>query len=193
MAGCETVRGRLIVLMPADTGPRLSEPAIVRLENVDSQRQTVRAWGGGAKQRPVRYGPRTAQLLADHLCQSAPEETLSGLEPRRISMMMRRLEEHTGINGNAHDLRRTFATESVRNRLNLFYVQGLIGHNTLTMTRFYAEQVYSEYAIKAYKPVVTSSNQVDAEGFGRYFWRDWRLGIVWPRLKYSRRTLNLQG
>ena len=50
---------------------------------------------------------------------------------------------------------RTFATESVRNGLNVFYVQSLLGHSSLTMTRIYAEQVSSEDAIKAYKPIVT--------------------------------------
>ncbi len=39
--------------------------------------------------------------------------------------------------------------------MNLFYVQSLLGHSTLTMTRLYAEQVNSEDAIKAYKPIVT--------------------------------------
>jgi len=39
--------------------------------------------------------------------------------------------------------------------MNLFYVQSLLGHSTLTMTRVYAEQVGSEDAIKAYKPIVT--------------------------------------
>jgi integrase len=38
--------------------------------------------------------------------------------------------------------------------MNLFYVQSLLGHSSLTMTRVYAEQVNSEDAIKAYKPIV---------------------------------------
>jgi site-specific recombinase XerD len=43
--------------------------------------------------------------------------------------------------------RRTFATESVRNGLNVFSVQSLLGHSSLTVS--------SEDAIKAYKPIVT--------------------------------------
>ena len=72
-----------------------------------------------------------------------------------ISEMLERLERRTGIKCNAHAFRRTFATESVRNGVNLFYIQSLLGHSTLTMTRIYAEQVNSEDAIKAYKPIVT--------------------------------------
>ena len=61
-----------------------------------------------------------------------------------------------GIKCNAHSFRRTFATESVRNGMNLFHVQSLLGHSSLTMTRIYAEQVNSEDAIEAYKAVVRS-------------------------------------
>ena len=69
--------------------------------------------------------------------------------------MLKRLGEKTGIKCNAHAFRRTFACESVRNGVNLFHVQSLLGHESLTMTRIYAEQVGSEDAIKAYKPIVT--------------------------------------
>ncbi len=61
------------------------------------------------------------------------------------------LEAVTGIKCNAHSFRPTFATESVRNGMNLFHVQSLLGHSSLTMTRIYAEQVSSEDAIVAYK------------------------------------------
>lgn len=69
--------------------------------------------------------------------------------------MLHRLGQRAGIKCHAHALRRTFATQSVRNDINLFYIQSLLGHSTLTMTRIYAEQVNSEDAIKAYKPIVT--------------------------------------
>jgi len=83
-----------------------------------------------------------------------PEGALLGLSPNGIALVLKRLEHRTGIKCNAHSFRRTFACESVRNGLNLFYIQSLLGHSTLTMTRIYAEQVGSEDAIKAYKAVV---------------------------------------
>ena len=73
--------------------------------------------------------------------------------------MLYRLQIQTGIKCNAHAFRRTFATESVRNGLNVFYVQSLLGHSSLTMTRIYAEQVSSEDAIKAYIPIVTGGRE----------------------------------
>ncbi len=41
-----------------------------------------------------------------------------------------------------------------REEMNVFHVQSLLGHSSLTMTRIYAEQVNSEDAVKAYKAVV---------------------------------------
>ena len=38
--------------------------------------------------------------------------------------------------------------------MNVFPVQSLLGHSSLTKTRIYAEQVNSEHAIRAYKDVV---------------------------------------
>ena len=101
----------------------------------------------------VRYGPRTAELLDRHPA-TLGNDHLIGIEYFGVSAMLRRLWHRTGIKCNPHAFRRTFATECVRNGLNLFYVQSLLGHSTLEMTRIYAEQVDSEDAIKAYKPII---------------------------------------
>ena len=105
-------------------------------------------WGKGAKQRIVCYGTATATYMAEYL----DEMELKGHQaiiPNvwAITNLLKELEERTGIKCNAHSFRRTFATESVRNGMNLFHVQSLLGHSSLTMTRIYAEQVDSEDAI----------------------------------------------
>ena len=155
LAACDAVRDKLIVLMLADTGLRLSELASIDLDGIDFQKQIIRVWGKGAKQRIVGYGPQTATLLAEYLNSTSVTNVLFNLKGRGIQFMLWRLEKRTSIKCNAHAFRRTFATESVSNGLNIFYVQSLLGHSSLTMTRIYAEQVNSEDAIKAYKPIVT--------------------------------------
>ena len=42
---CETVRDKLIILMLADTGLRLSELAGIRPDDVDSESHTLTVWG----------------------------------------------------------------------------------------------------------------------------------------------------
>jgi integrase len=150
---CSSVQDKLIVSILADTGLRISELVSVARGDIDATNGTIRVWGKGAKQRVVRYGPRTAEFLATWIAQSfGPlliKRTYSSIES-----MLRRLRLSTGTTCNPHAFRRTFACESVRNGLNLFYVQSLLGHSTLQMTRLYAEQVNSEDAIKHYKPIV---------------------------------------
>ena len=81
-------------------------------------------------------------------------ESLIGLTMWGIRHVLLNLEKVTGIKCNAHAFRRTFACESVRNGMNLFYIQSLLGHSTLSMTRIYAEQVNCVDAVKAYKDIV---------------------------------------
>ena len=150
-------REKLIVSLLADTGLRRAELCSVNWEDVDQERDIIRVWGKGAKQRLVRFGPQTRQLLQHWRTECAGQVGgfLLGMKPTGMQDVLKRLGDRTGIKCNAHAFRRTFACESVRNGLNVFYVQSLLGHSSLTMTRIYAEQVSSEDAIKAYKPIVT--------------------------------------
>ena len=155
LAASEGVRDKLIVSILADTGLRRAELCSVRWADVDQERDTIRVWGKGAKQRFVRYGPQTRRLVElRHQESDRSDGSLLGMKPTGLQDMLKRLETKTGIKCNAHAFRRTSATESVRNGLNVFYVQSLLGHSSLTMTRIYAEQVSSEDAIKAYKPII---------------------------------------
>ena len=155
LAACEGTRDRLVISLLADTGLRRSELAQVKLSDIDLDSSIIRVWGKGAKERVVRYGPSTAALLNRHLQEQSTPDTLLGLNANGIATMLRRLGASTGIKCNPHSLRRTFATESIRNGMNVFHVQSLLGHSSLTMTRIYAEQVNSEDAVKAYKPIVS--------------------------------------
>jgi len=131
------------------------ELANIKLSDINLGDRIITVWGKGAKQRFVCYGTTTATYMAEYL----DEMELKGHQaiiPNvwAITNLLKELGDKIGIKCNAHSFRRTFATESVRNDMNLFHVQSLLGHSSLTMTRIYAEQVNSEDAIKAYKAVV---------------------------------------
>ena len=154
LAACECDRDRLIVSLLADTGIRRSELASIRLTDVDVPSGTIRVWGKGAKERKVAFGNRTGAMLAKHL-ELWADARLLGMSAWGVGKVLERLSRATGIRCNAHSFRRTFATESIRNGMNVFHVQSLLGHSSLTMTRIYAEQVNSEDAVKAYRPILT--------------------------------------
>ena len=153
LSAAESASDKLIISLLADTGVRRAELAAIRERDIDLEARTIKIHGKGAKERLVAYGPQTASLLADYLPE-VKDERLLPLGVWGIRSMLKRLESKTGIKCNPHTFRRTFACESIRNGLNVFYVQSLLGHSTLAMTRIYAEQVNSEDTIKAYKPIV---------------------------------------
>ena len=151
---CMTQRDKLIVSLLADTGLRLSELANIERKDIDIQTRTIVVWGKGARQRRVAYGEISGKLLQEYLSDSANNKKLFELLSRGIAQILVRLGEETGIICNAHIFRRTFATHLIRNGINVFHVQSLLGHSSLTMTRIYSEQVDSEDAIKAYMAIV---------------------------------------
>jgi len=154
LAACENLRDHLLVSLLADTGLRISELASVSVRGIELGERSITVWGKGARQRKVCFGEFTQELLHQYLDAYKPEDGLLGLGPSGVAKVLTGLEAITDIRCNAHSFRRTFATESVRNGMNLFHVQSLLGHSSLTMTRIYAEQVNSEDAYKAYKAVV---------------------------------------
>jgi site-specific recombinase XerD len=154
LSACENLRDKLVVSLLADTGLRLSELVSLRVGDIKLEESSIAVWGKGAKQRKVCCGPFTQVFLEKYLDEYSPTDALLGLIPREIARLLAGLEAITGTKCNAHSFPRIFATESVRNGMNLFHVQSLLGHSSLTMTGIYAEQVNSEDAIKAYKPVV---------------------------------------
>ena len=100
-------------------------------------------WGKGARQRRVAYGEISGRILRDYLTGESRGEKLFDLLPRGVSEILRRLGNETGIKCNAHMFRRTFATHAIRNEMNVFHVQSLLGHSSLTMTRIYACLLYT--------------------------------------------------
>jgi len=155
MTACNSSQDRLIVSLLADTGLRRKELANITLSDINLDDRIITVWGKGAKQRVVCYGTVSARYMSEYLDETEPKGQQT-IIPNVwvITNLLEELGEKTGIKCNAHSFRRTFATESVRNGMNLFHVQSLLGHSSLTMTRIYAEQVNSEDAIKAYKPIV---------------------------------------
>ena len=148
------LRDKLILALLADTGLRLSELANINESDIDLPNRTIVVWGKGARQRKVAYGEISGGILQDYLFRRDTGEKVFDILPRGISEILRRLEQETGIKCNAHMFRRTFATHAIRNEMNVFHVQSLLGHSSLTMTPIYSEQVDSEDAVRAYRPVI---------------------------------------
>jgi len=153
-------RNRAIILMFLDTGLRLTELASIQIADIDLDQETIRVMGKGSRERIVRIGKQTQKALlryllmrTDHYPSLWVGERAKALDAHAIQSMLRRLGKRAGLSEvrcSPHTFRHTFATMAIRNGANLFYVQSLLGHSTLTMTRRYAKTVDSEAAVKAH-------------------------------------------
>ena len=74
--------------------------------------------------------------------------------------MIRRISEKSGIPFSAHDLRRTFATLSLKAGMNVLHLQSLLGHSSLEMTRGYVQMVKDDLneVHRAHGPIDTFLN-----------------------------------
>ena len=79
-----------------------------------------------------------------------PNDSVFNLTGYGVRMTLRRIGDRMGIRLTAHMLRRTFATYSLRSGMNVFHLQGLLGHSTLEMVRRYA-QIIEEDLIEAHR------------------------------------------
>ena len=166
MVGCCTdyrvgMRDKAIILLIYDSGLRRSEVSSIRLEDLDLKKGSIKVMGKGSKERLVGMGEAAKGALMQYLLKREDTQPWvfvtyykgrpSKITPCSITCMVKRTMQRAGITGvkmGPHTLRHSFATASIQNGANLFYVQALLGHSDLDMTRRYAAMVNSEEAVK---------------------------------------------
>jgi integrase/recombinase XerD len=132
---CPDKRVRLLVMLGAYAGLRVSEMARLHTDDIDLDRMvlTVRQ-GKGSKDRCVPVAPELAPILAE-----LPVGPVVGVSVGYISGLLRQWFRHCDIDRRPHDLRATFATaaaEATDGRLEV--VAELLGHTNISTTRRYA-------------------------------------------------------
>jgi len=155
------IRDKAIILLLYDAGLRRSELCSIKVEDVSLKTGSIKVMGKGARERYVAIGKMAKDALVDYLCvrkDKLPYLFVSRhvanprqLSPNAVTCIVKNFMDRAGIVGvkkGAHTLRHSFATAAIRNGANLFYVQSLLGHSTLTMTRKYAATVDSEEAVR---------------------------------------------
>jgi len=150
----DSPRNKAIICLFADTGFRLSELACIKPEDIDWQKQTVKVWGKGVKQRMGKFSNTTTRYLKEHLATYPPNGNIWGINQRGITIMLKRMKQQTYITCNPHSFRRAWVIEAIKNGTNLIDVQALGGWESLEMVRRYAREVSSEDAIERYQPLM---------------------------------------
>ena len=134
------------------TGVRVGELVGLDLDDVDRERNVVRVFGKGRKERSVPFGHPAARALERWLAQGRPRLWLEeagaalflGARGRRIDQRAVRTLVHQRIaqvpgapDIGPHGLRHTAATHLLEGGADLRSVQELLGHASLATTQLY--------------------------------------------------------
>ena len=134
-------RNRRAVLLMLYAGLRMGEVIALRWRDVDLEQAMLLVRDGkGGRSRSLPIHPvLLAELrMATGLPQHAVAGTMDG-KPlvREIDHLFRRWLRKQGIEISAHQLRHSFATELLRQGVNLRAIQELLGHKQLETTQRY--------------------------------------------------------
>ena len=148
------------------TGMRLSELANLKLSSIDFDRELIRVWGKGDKERIIPVGEEALTALKDYLnkrnetkdSEVVDSEVLflnhSGkkLTSRSIARIVKKHAQKVSEDRKAspHKLRHTFATHLLDSGMDIMGVKDLLGHSNLSTTQIYTH-VTTERLKKVYK------------------------------------------
>lgn len=140
-------RLQTILMLLMDCGIRINEALTLTRSQIDFDNLLITVIGKGDKERviPFSFELRKAlfKFLRSHKFDLAfPNRNGNKLLYDNVRRDFNNLIDKLGIegfDGSFHAFRRCFARNFVRNGGNLFYLQKLLGHTTLKMSREYVE------------------------------------------------------
>jgi site-specific recombinase XerD len=153
------VRDEAIIRMFANTGARLSEVADLKVDDLDMSLDTALYHGKGAKDRKVRFGPKTGRALSRYLRARAThrgnelpflwlaEKGVARLTDNGIQLMLRRRGQTADVEHlHAHRWRHTYAHEWKRAGGDTGDLMMVLGWSSDEMPRHYGASAAAERA-----------------------------------------------
>ncbi len=143
-------RDRAVLLFLLDTGARAREACNVKLDdvNLNTGEVTIR-YGKGGKSRTVFLGQITRRAVRAYLRQRKDHYPALFVSNRGghltydgLHQLLERRWKRSGIakRPGLHDFRRAFALNMLRNGVDVFALQKLLGHSDLQIMRRYLAQ-----------------------------------------------------
>ena len=156
------LRDKALILLLLDTGLRIHECHQLRVCDVVQNALILR--GKGGKQRVVVLSAEVRLAIQRYLkaCPAKPagEQPLwhgidGALTLEGLKLAVRKAGNRAGVKLGAHQLRRTFATWSLRNGIDLEHLRLLMGHSDLKTTQQYLALVEDDLkrAHEQYSPL----------------------------------------
>ncbi|MEV6695072.1 tyrosine-type recombinase/integrase [Micromonospora sp. NPDC051196] len=157
--GFANLRDEALIRLYCNTGARLSEVGNLLVADVDLNTESVHFHGKGAKDRRVRFGPKTARALSrylrardKHKGAALPnlwlaERGAAPLSPNGIKILLKRLGAAAGVaDVHAHRWRHSFAHEWKRAGGDTGDLMLLLGWTSEDMPRHYGASAAAERA-----------------------------------------------
>lgn len=154
--GYEACRDRMMIMCFYSTGVRLSELVGLDICDVDLQRQVIKVFGKGSRERIIPFGTEMKKELESYLEQRAllsadTQALFLSRSGNRVSsslvyrMVRDRLTKVTSVSKKSpHVLRHSFATAMLNNEAELGVVKELLGHKRLATTEVYTHLTFEE-------------------------------------------------
>jgi site-specific recombinase XerD len=141
-------RDNMMVKMLYATGVRVSELVNVKKQDIDVERNTIKVFGKGAKERIVLMPDEMKAQLVLYCGGFSDGQKLFDLNIRTVERTIKMLAARAGINKKVtpHKLRHSFATHMLQNGGNVVAIQKLLGHTSLNTT-----QIYTHYSVDELK------------------------------------------
>lgn len=144
------VRDLVILYLLLDTGLRVSALANICVRDIDLIERRIRVIEKGEKERILPFGVQVQRWLRRYLAAADlivdeylfPGHTGRPISRKRIDEVIKRCAARADVRQgrvSAHDLRRAFAREFLRNGGDLESLRQLLGHSSYAMVRRYAE------------------------------------------------------
>ncbi|MFC2044724.1 tyrosine-type recombinase/integrase [Chloroflexota bacterium] len=166
------VRNKAILSVFLDTGLRISELNNLTLDDVDLDNGSLLIRKGkGGKQRVVRIGNKAQKSLWRYITIYRKSESNSlfinrngdSLNLLGLKILIKRLGDKAKVKVHPHKLRHTFAVSFLRAGGDVFSLQYMLGHSTLSMTQRYLQSLNANDAANTHR----RHSPLDNLGIGR--------------------------
>ena len=146
------LRNKAIIAVFIESGLRLFELSFIKPEDIDWAERTIRIWGKGRKEGKAPFGQTSEALLKEWLSRYNPNGgNIWGMDRAGIQVMLKRLNQATGITCNPHSFRRAFACLLRKAGIDTMTIKDLGRWESLEMVQRYTRSVSFHDSLKSYK------------------------------------------
>jgi integrase/recombinase XerD len=163
---CTSIRDLALLNLAIASGLRLSEIISLDWQHISLRDgKIIVLHGKGDKYRVcmvdkgtlrilIRYHNELKALSVDFVASNAPliqTDQHTRLRPNGLRSIMDRISTRSGVKMTAHSLRRTFARLSVKNGMDIVWLQHLLGHENIETTKYYVGELDVDDVAKFYE------------------------------------------